>query len=632
MKEILIGSALLVLALTVLRLTLGKRLPARMSYVLWGVVALRLLIPGSLGQSRVSVMSALPAANPPVTQMTSPPALQTEPVSQTEPVPQTGLVPQTAPENASLFDSKRALQIPWAAIWAAGSAAAALWMLLANLRFGRQLRRNRLRLPDEGCPLPVYLCKGLSSPCLWGFFRPAIYLNEAAAEPDVKRWAVLHELQHYRHGDQLWGLVRCICLAVYWFHPPVWLAARLSQQDGELACDEGAAARLSNEERREYGCALLMLTPEKRAKIPLAAAGMGGGARVTKARLMRLVNGRKTAVWAVSLAAVLTAGFAVSALTGAAVPVEIDPREAADRAANLYRDTWQDTGRTDPYDEEERLGAFIYDRAERTASKDGYVAFYENFPQGLLVYTSSEDYSLGEASPDDGPIYGHIYWRQPDGTVTKLDENGEEGYRLWTPVTVGNTVLFGMDVFTGNGFAPQIWSIAPGEAVPQPVKTYGSGLCWTDGMNFSVSAAAWDAVEDEDGLTGRTEKLYWLYWDEKASAFREYGGREISRADLLALEKAPNRLGLQLLKAIDRIGTLDSIYLRGNGIININYSVEKNGGLGHHNATLQLVDGELCMVSFKDTLDESGVELLDITDQGGIYEQAAWPEIAVMPQ
>lgn len=55
MKEILIGSALLVLALTVLRLTLGKRLPARMSYVLWGVVALRLLIPGSLGQSRVSV-------------------------------------------------------------------------------------------------------------------------------------------------------------------------------------------------------------------------------------------------------------------------------------------------------------------------------------------------------------------------------------------------------------------------------------------------------------------------------------------------------------------------------------------------------------------------------------------------
>ncbi|MCI8601591.1 MAG: M56 family metallopeptidase [Oscillospiraceae bacterium] len=614
MKEILIGSAFLVLALALLRLTLGKRLPARMGYALWGVVALRLLIPGGLGQSGVSVMNALPAANPPAIQAALPPAAQPQPVQQTE---------LTGP--GPLPDGSEGLQIPWTAIWAAGSAASALWMLAANLRFGRRLRQNRLRLPDEDCPLPVYLCPGLSGPCLWGLARPAIYLNEAAAQPEMKRWAVRHELQHYRHGDQLWGLVRCACLAAYWFYPPVWLAAKLSRQDGELACDEGAAAGLSNEGRREYGRALLTLTPEKGAKIPLAAAGMGGGARATKARLLRLVDGHKTAVWAMGLAAVLTAGLAAAALTGAAVPTEPDPKEAADRAANLRYEEFEN--------EEERLASSVYQAALKLTPEGQYVAFYQDFAQGLLVYTGSEDYSLGEASPDDGPVYGHIYWRQPDGTVTRLDENGEDGYRLWTPVTVGRTILFGMDIFTGNGFMPEIWALAPNDAVPRPIQVYGHQIQWTDGMDFSVFVTDWDAAEDEDGFTGRTEKIYWLYWDEKAGAFREYGGREISRTELLALETSgTNRMGRQLLKAIDRIGTLDSIYLRGNGVVNINYSVEKDGGLRHHNATLQLADGELCLVTFKDTIAESGVELLDITDQGGVYQQAVWPEIAVLPE
>ncbi len=54
------------------------------------------------------------------------------------------------------------------------------------------------------------------------------------------RHVLTHEFTHYRHGDHLWSMLRCLALAVHWWNPLVWLAAELSRRDAELACDEGA--------------------------------------------------------------------------------------------------------------------------------------------------------------------------------------------------------------------------------------------------------------------------------------------------------------------------------------------------------------------------------------------------------
>ena len=56
-------------------------------------------------------------------------------------------------------------------------------------------------------------------------------------------------MTHYRHLDHIWTLVRSLCLVLYWFHPLVWVAARLSMEDSELACDEGTFIRLGEEKR-----------------------------------------------------------------------------------------------------------------------------------------------------------------------------------------------------------------------------------------------------------------------------------------------------------------------------------------------------------------------------------------------
>lgn len=112
------------------------------------------------------------------------------------------------------------------AVWHTGMYVMAAWFLLTNLRFMLRLRRSRTPYPVEGCRYPVYLAEGLPSPCLFGLLHPAIYLTPAAAEsPETLRHVLAHETTHARHGDPLWSLLRCVCLAVYWFDPLVWVAA-----------------------------------------------------------------------------------------------------------------------------------------------------------------------------------------------------------------------------------------------------------------------------------------------------------------------------------------------------------------------------------------------------------------------
>ena len=149
-------------------------------------------------------------------------------------------------------------------IYVAGVLAALLTLIRANRRFFRQLKQNRQLAENAGSSLPVYTAEGLPSPCLFGLFRPAIYLTpETAQDPTVIRHILAHEETHYRHGDHVWSLLRCLALALHWWNPLVWLAVIISRRDGELCCDAATLKRLGDEERQAYGETLLSLVTAK---------------------------------------------------------------------------------------------------------------------------------------------------------------------------------------------------------------------------------------------------------------------------------------------------------------------------------------------------------------------------------
>lgn len=344
MREILLTSSVLILALLALRTLFRERISRRVQYALWGLVALRLLVPFSLPAAGFSALSAAepvsrtmterleqreiykipldPAPVEPTPQVTPPPL---QPDESGSPTGESALPPDG---EAPVFPVIREWVITAAdllrLIWWGGMAVMALWLGITNLRFWRKLRKARIPYSVDECRLPVYLVEeGLPSPCLFGLLRPAIYLTPAAVEtPERLRHVLSHETAHARHGDALWSLVRCLCLTIYWFDPLVWAAAAASKTDCELACDEAALRRLGPEERIPYGRTLLALIPVRRGPGSplLSATTMTADKRRLRDRITRIAENRQTKSAALFLVLSLTAVVCAVTFTGAKQP------------------------------------------------------------------------------------------------------------------------------------------------------------------------------------------------------------------------------------------------------------------------------------------------------------------------
>ena len=321
MSEWVVTSSLLIVIVLLLRRVLRGRISMGLQYALWGLVLLRLLMPGTMLPSRISVMNYVPGE----------PAALAEPAGETarpgegpaaadgaggnEPAAAQGIGGQgtvPAPEGGGIqaVPSPESPDRGWpaerilGAVWLTGTAGMGLWMLMSNLAFARRLRRARRLVPGWK---NVYVVEALPSPCLYGLFPPAIYLTpQAAGDEETLGYVLRHEETHRRHGDHLWAALRGAALALHWYNPLVWAAAILSRRDGELACDEAVLRGADDRQRAAYGRVLIRLVTEKPRPSDLlcCATTMSGGTSTLKTRIAAIVRRPRT-VWAAVLAAVL---------------------------------------------------------------------------------------------------------------------------------------------------------------------------------------------------------------------------------------------------------------------------------------------------------------------------------------
>ena len=341
MKEILLTSSVLILALLALLRLFRRTISRRMQYALWLLVLMRLLVPLNVGTLAHNVLSAAAPVQAAVEKRLETPVLYTQDGAERRPAQLVdGNAPQGEPlsppadaahsapadEYSLVTPAYRAVTLAEALtyVWYAGMLGVGMWFLVTNLRFARALRKARTPYSVEGCRYPVYLASALPSPCLFGVLRPAIYLNDAAAaSPKTLRFVLAHEQTHARHLDPLWSLLRGLCLTVYWFDPLVWLAAVLSREDGELACDEGTLRALGADERTAYGKALLALVPvcDKPQNPLLGATTMTSGKRSLKERITRIAENRQAKTAAVFAAVALAALVCAVSFTGSSRPL-----------------------------------------------------------------------------------------------------------------------------------------------------------------------------------------------------------------------------------------------------------------------------------------------------------------------
>lgn len=327
MLEWIASSCALILAVLLLRRLLRGRIGPGLQYALWLLVLARLLLPVSFGAARVSVQNLVRdaderAASRVVTYVnqTAPDPVPSEPAPAQSATAQpqhtqSAAAPQSQPE-AQLTETARPVTLSdiLRCAWYAGMAAMALWLIATNLAFRARLAKRARRIEYPGCKLPLYITEAVETPCLFGVLRPAIYLTpEAASEPETLAHSVEHELTHYRHGDHIWALLRCLCLVLHWYDPLVWLAAALSRRDAELACDEATIRRLGEAERAAYGRTLIRISCERRATLLRAATTMNCGKRGLRERIALIAKRPKTAAYA--LVILILAAIAVTGCT-----------------------------------------------------------------------------------------------------------------------------------------------------------------------------------------------------------------------------------------------------------------------------------------------------------------------------
>lgn len=343
MTGVLIGSSLLIVIVAALRTLLRGRVSARLIYALWGVVLLRLLVPFSLELDLPSAEGAartvygrteLSEAMLPYDSVSAPYAAgysrsvlpEDDPIQpyldagEAAPEYRVELRGEGTPEAETRFVFLR----PWAEVlsgylrpvWLVGTFAALALLAYTNLSFWAKLRRTRRPIGVSDCGLTAYETDAIASPCLFGLFRPAIYVR--AEDAARLRHVLAHEDCHFRHLDHIWALLRAACLAVYWWDPLVWLAAALSRTDCELACDEAALSRLGEAERIPYGETLITMAAKPRpGELLRASSPIGSGKRELKARILAIARRGKRLVVPAVLAVCLCLFCAACAFTGA---------------------------------------------------------------------------------------------------------------------------------------------------------------------------------------------------------------------------------------------------------------------------------------------------------------------------
>ena len=344
MNEWILSSSVLIAAVLLGRFLLRGRISLRLQYALWALVLVRLLLPVQLFTSDFgtgSVAQTVDIAEPVRQVYFSANENRYEreyDIAFRKVVAEYEAANRPADpiaiEKTAQTMAKTSLEVDFKSIllhiWVAGMVVMTAVIISCNAHLALQLKRRRWALDIPESLLSVYVTEAVPTPCVFGFFRPAVYLTpEAAKEPQVRRHVLEHELTHYRHFDHVWSVLRSLCLVLHWYNPLVWIAAKVSRADAELACDEGALARLGEDQRGDYGRTLIGLTCSAPiSDLLITATTMTGSAGSIRERIKLLMKRPRNTILTVTAVILMVTLIVGCAFAGAPeLPPETTPPE-----------------------------------------------------------------------------------------------------------------------------------------------------------------------------------------------------------------------------------------------------------------------------------------------------------------
>lgn len=314
--------------------------------------------------------------------------------------------------------------------------------------------------------------------------------------------------------------------------------------------------------------------------------------------------------------------------------IEVPDEDISDSSLETSSEEADDETSEEVFDEEAALKAILskseLQRKEKTIS---FVDDFDGDGQKEGFFYIGDEYD-----GDYNEFYGEIWFANEDGYALV---NNQFSYVVTDEQSVFDLYTFGDKKFivfnmsytteaVGRMFYIEKSSYVEtaisgvGYIFTRQTATTPNEICVSKGMYDRFVEISSD--ESMNGtVTGHTWKNYYFFYDEESGDFKEFGGVEISREEVNTI------VGFDVCTEIeDYGGEISTIYKRGNGVVNINYSItvmyEDDDGEGYveyRNVNYDMETGEF-IVGFNE--DE---EPWFCSDFGGTYDAALIPEIAV---
>ena len=326
-------ASLVLLPLLALAPRLHHRYAGRTFYVLWLVLAVRLVLPVQLILPEPAVTVELP----PSQAVTVPAAVRPRAEAAVSDVPQSAGAAEPAPAAPEAGRTFSWTQLgTW--LWLGGVAALLVYQGAGYALARRKLLRDAEPGSEEETALLAALAAGLgvrrappllhtadaASPMVLGLVRPVLLLPEGALPAEELEVVLRHELTHLKRRDVAYQALLLLARTVHWFNPLVWWMGREAGRSLELCCDDAVVRGRDEAFCRRYGSVLLRTATGGR--MPLSTQ-FGGGKGQLKARLGNLFRKKRNSAALVCIA--LACALLATSLV-ACEQAKLTPEEALD--------------------------------------------------------------------------------------------------------------------------------------------------------------------------------------------------------------------------------------------------------------------------------------------------------------
>lgn len=186
-----------------------------------------------------------------------------------------------------------------AVIWVTGMLLYFGWNVFSYLKLQRRLKVS-IKWKEN-----IYFADGITHPFVLVGFPNKIYLPSSLGEDGVF-YILRHEQAHVRRKDPLFNLIATFILGAYWFHPMVWVGVHYFRRDMEMSCDEAAVAGLDAKGVKAYVLDLLRFSVSREQWMQFPCA-FGEKGVVKRAMNLKIKKARSKKALGLANAVVVTA-------------------------------------------------------------------------------------------------------------------------------------------------------------------------------------------------------------------------------------------------------------------------------------------------------------------------------------